>query len=221
MIAPIPTQSTATQGSEMPLAHGNDGWPAAPPTPPFSARTMVEPLTLRTQHSTPYNMPSTGRGLGLHGRDESRLDLQLKSTLQSAEASEDVHDSFIQKIKNMNSLEKGPIVEGLDEEPVEKQKKYNQLLKPSDKQSFHFDGIFKYVEVPGTRQENGEVVYKRKRVFRRITKVKKYLSNEQKEEIDHAFELFDKDKSNTIDTVELRDAMKSLGVFLKKHEVLH
>lgn len=60
---------------------------------------------------------------------------------------------------------------------------------------------------------------KRKRVFRRTTKKLKYLSAEQKEEIDNAFLLFDKDKSNTIDVVELRNAMKALGIHLTKAEV--
>ena len=39
------------------------------------------------------------------------------------------------------------------------------------------------------------------------------------EEIDNAFSLFDKDNSNSIDVTELRDAMKALGIFLKKEEV--
>ena len=47
----------------------------------------------------------------------------------------------------------------------------------------------------------------------------KYLTIEQKEEIDNAFILFDKDNSGTIDVGELKDAMKALGIFLKKSEV--
>jgi len=31
--------------------------------------------------------------------------------------------------------------------------------------------------------------------------------------------LFDKDKSGSIDVVELKDAMKALGIFLRKDEV--
>ena len=61
--------------------------------------------------------------------------------------------------------------------------------------------------------------YKRKKMIKRITKKTKYLTQEQIEEIDNAFLLFDKDKSGTIDVSELRDAMKALGIFLKKDEV--
>ena len=39
------------------------------------------------------------------------------------------------------------------------------------------------------------------------------------EEIDNAFHLFDKDRSGSIDVNELKDAMKALGIFLKKEEV--
>lgn len=39
------------------------------------------------------------------------------------------------------------------------------------------------------------------------------------EEIDNAFLLFDKDKSGTIDIYELKDALKALGIFLKREEV--
>jgi Ca2+-binding EF-hand superfamily protein len=39
------------------------------------------------------------------------------------------------------------------------------------------------------------------------------------EEIGNAFLLFDKDKSGTIDVNELKDAMKALGIFLRKDEV--
>ena len=39
------------------------------------------------------------------------------------------------------------------------------------------------------------------------------------QEINNAFFLFDKDRSGSIDVTELRDAMKALGVFLKKEEI--
>lgn len=45
------------------------------------------------------------------------------------------------------------------------------------------------------------------------------MSAEQREEIDNAFLLFDKDKSNTIDVVELGMAMRALGIHLSKAEV--
>ena len=60
---------------------------------------------------------------------------------------------------------------------------------------------------------------KRKKVIRRTDKKIKYLTQEQKEEIDNAFLLFDKDRSGTIDVIELKDALKALGIFLKKDEV--
>ena len=66
--------------------------------------------------------------------------------------------------------------------------------------------------------KNGKI--KRKKVFKRITKRIKCLTEEQIEEIDNSFLLFDRDKSGTIDVGELRDAMKALGIFLKKDEVL-
>ena len=47
----------------------------------------------------------------------------------------------------------------------------------------------------------------------------KTLTEEQKEEIDNAFLLFDKDNSGAIDVGELKDAMKALGVFLTKEKV--
>ena len=78
--------------------------------------------------------------------------------------------------------------------------------------------MFKFVET-GQYNFKGDMIYKRKRVFRKFTTIKKFISGEQKEEIDNAFYLFDKDKSGTIDVAELRDAMKALGIFLKKDEV--
>ena len=67
--------------------------------------------------------------------------------------------------------------------------------------------------------ENGEVVKKRMRVIKRTVKKIKILTEEQKEEIDNAFIIFDKDKSGSIDVVELKDALKALGIFLKKEDV--
>lgn len=78
--------------------------------------------------------------------------------------------------------------------------------------------MFKFVDT-GKIDSNGEQIFKRKRVFRKFTKNKKLISEEQKEEIEFAFKLFDKDCSGTIDVSELRDAMKALGIFLKKDEV--
>ena len=68
---------------------------------------------------------------------------------------------------------------------------------------------YKYVDMP-----DGSL--KRKKVIKKITKKTKYLTQEQIEEIDNAFLLFDKDKSGTIDIYELKDALKALGIFLKR-----
>lgn len=46
------------------------------------------------------------------------------------------------------------------------------------------------------------------------------LSEEQKQEIKEAFELFDTDKDGAIDYHELKVAMRALGFELKKAEVL-
>ena len=78
--------------------------------------------------------------------------------------------------------------------------------------------MFKFIDT-GRLDNDGKSIFKRKRVFSKMTKKKKHISQEQKEEIDNAFFLFDKDGSGTIDTSELRNAMKALGIFLKKDEV--
>jgi Ca2+-binding EF-hand superfamily protein len=65
---------------------------------------------------------------------------------------------------------------------------------------------------------NGLLVRKRKRVIKKTIRIVKSLTEEQKEEIDNAFLIFDKDKSGVIDVLELNDAMKALGIYLKKKE---
>ena len=69
--------------------------------------------------------------------------------------------------------------------------------------------------------EDGQkkIKYKKKVCIKRVEKKIKLLTEEQKDEIDNAFILFDKDKSGNIDVNELKDAMKALGIFLKKDEV--
>ena len=57
---------------------------------------------------------------------------------------------------------------------------------------------------------------KKKKIVKTITKRTKKITEEQKDEIDHAFLLFDKDNSGAIDAKELNDAMKALGIFIKK-----
>lgn len=75
--------------------------------------------------------------------------------------------------------------------------------------------MYKYVD-SGLTDKFNLPIYKRKRVFRKINRVTKTLTGEQKEEIETAFFLFDKDHSNTIDIGELKDAMKSLGIHMTK-----
>lgn len=76
---------------------------------------------------------------------------------------------------------------------------------------------YKYYDV---LDDEGKVVSKkRKKKIKKTERRIKLLTEEQKEEIDNAFLLFDKDKSGSIDVNELKDAMKALGIFLKKEEV--
>ena len=72
-----------------------------------------------------------------------------------------------------------------------------------------------------TTNENGEKVIekKRKRIIKKTTIAHKYLTLEQKEEIDNAFFIFDRDRSGSIDISELKDALKALGIYLDKNEV--
>lgn len=79
--------------------------------------------------------------------------------------------------------------------------------------------MYKYVN-SGLTDKFNLPIYKRKRIFRKITRVKKILTGEQKEEIETAFFLFDKDRSNTIDIGELKDAMKALGIHMTKQAIV-
>jgi len=55
---------------------------------------------------------------------------------------------------------------------------------------------------------------------KRRTHVRPELSDEQKQEIKEAFELFDTDKDGCVDYHELKVAMRALGFDMKKAEVL-
>lgn len=99
-----------------------------------------------------------------------------------------------------------PRFEIADLAPAKSSRKGKKLAENEEFVDYH------YVTMPdGTK--------KRKRVIKRVNKKIKLLTEEQKEEIDNAFLLFDKDKSGSIDVSELKDAMKALGIHLKKDEV--
>lgn len=55
---------------------------------------------------------------------------------------------------------------------------------------------------------------------KRRTHARPELTDEQKQEIKEAFELFDTDKDGCVDYHELKVAMRALGFDLKKAEVL-
>jgi len=99
-----------------------------------------------------------------------------------------------------------PMPHGYDPTPVKRKAK---LKRPLAKNEEFVD--YKYVTEEG--------LTKRKKIIKRTVKMVKQLTEEQTEEIDNAFLLFDKDKSGSIDVNELKDAMKALGIFLKKDEV--
>ena len=79
-------------------------------------------------------------------------------------------------------------------------------IKLKENQEFH---DFKYVKM-----DDGTV--KKKKIIKTVTYKTKKLTEEQMDEINHAFLLFDKDGSGSIDVNELRDAMKALGIHIKK-----
>ena len=103
---------------------------------------------------------------------------------------------------NENSAEESP------QRPLDSNKKKKYVLAENEE----------FVEHKYVKDANDNVI-KRKKVVKRITKKKQKLTIEQKEEIDNAFKLFDKDNSGSIDISELKDAMKALGIFLKKDQV--
>lgn len=117
------------------------------------------------------------------------------------------------------------MIQGLELESAEKQEKYRNIALEEKYKRFGikegeeitWTGLFKYVEVGYDKW--GDPIIKRKRVFKKTTKETRYLSQEQNEEIKQCFCLFDKDGSGSINLKELKDAMKALGVFLKKDEV--
>ena len=78
--------------------------------------------------------------------------------------------------------------------------------------------MYKYVD-SGLTDKFNLPIYKRKRIFRKTTQITKELTGEQMEEIESAFYLFDKNHDGTIDTGELKDAMKSLGICFSKAEL--
>lgn len=134
----------------------------------------------------------------------------------------------VEKKKSSNGLSdlleqlKGrAMVKGLEKETLDKQLKYQHIFSEQleNGDDITFTGMYKYVDSGLTNKFNLPI-YKRKRVFRKINRVKKFLTGEQKEEIVTAFRLFDKDNSDTIDIGELKDAMRALGIFKTKQETI-
>ena len=70
------------------------------------------------------------------------------------------------------------------------------------------DEFIEYIYVDGIRK---------KKVLKRENK-QKPLTMEEVSEIKEAFALFDKDKSGNIDVIELKDAMKALGIYMNKEQ---
>lgn len=64
-----------------------------------------------------------------------------------------------------------------------------------------------------------DVKGKRRKKIKKLQKKPKELTSEQLEEIKSAFELFDKDGSNSIDANEMRSAMRALGVKMNKQQI--
>ena len=114
----------------------------------------------------------------------------------------------IQPNHNVNyiGVHQDNLLPGYHPSPDKSSKKHRPLQKDEE-----------LIEYKFVKMEDGTM--KRKKVFKKTTKMRKELTEEQKEEIDNAFLLFDKDKSGSIDVMELKDAMKALGIFLKKEEV--
>ena len=108
-------------------------------------------------------------------------------------------------------------IKGLEKESMDKQLKYQEIFgdQLDNGDDITFTGMYKYVD-SGLTDKFNLPIFKRKRIFRKINKMTRYLTGEQREEIITAFHLFDKDKSNTIDIHELKDAMKALGIHLTK-----
>jgi hypothetical protein len=108
-------------------------------------------------------------------------------------------------------MKKGIDPENMTEEQVKALKKQVKPKRPLGPGEEFVE--YKYVK----NHIDGSI--KRKKIIKKTITMSKKLTEEQKEEIDNAFLLFDKDKSGSIDVNELKDAMKALGIFLKKEEV--
>ena len=119
----------------------------------------------------------------------------------------------------MDEFAKRKPIKGLDKEPLEKQFKYQRVFGEllDEGADITWTGMYKYVDSGFTDKFNLPI-YKRKRIFRKNGKKQNYLTQEQREEIICAFHLFDKDKSNSIDIYEFKDAMSALGIHLSKTE---
>jgi len=71
----------------------------------------------------------------------------------------------------------------------------------------------------GLKKPTGEFMMQQK-MRKERRKVRQELTEEQRQEIKEAFDLFDTDKTGTIDYHELKVAIRALGFDIKKMEVI-
>ena len=116
-------------------------------------------------------------------------------------------------VPNNGQLEEDEGEENGDDNSVQK-----VAVKKKQRKHYVLQKNEEFVDYKYYKDAEGNNV-KRKKIVKRTIKKTKQLTVEQKEEIDHAFLLFDKDRSDSIDVNELKDAMKALGIYLKKEEV--
>lgn len=90
-------------------------------------------------------------------------------------------------------------------------------IAPKKKKSHILGRDEEFVDYRFKEMEDG--TKKRYKVVKKKEIRMKVISEEQKDEINNAFFLFDKDGSGSIDVVELKDAMRALGINQKKSTI--
>ena len=89
------------------------------------------------------------------------------------------HEYFTSDAHLIEKLRKGYGVKGLEKEPLDKQLKYLELYgeRINNGQDITFTGMYKYVD-SGLTDKFNLPIYKRKRIFRNVTRVQKFLTGE-------------------------------------------